>query len=178
MEYCSSDGKEASRTRSSAKSRRRNCVCTSSIEPELLSVRYWSKSFMKRLNRRGLKLQPCRIPLLHANVSDSSHIFWNILGYVSRKSTFTLRGVGKTFWLGGHSMWNFICSTGYIWNRLKTWEARAPGAPLVPTPMTLKTHRALRTLILLPSHSQNLSYASDDCCCMLVFIDIVCWLLT
>ena len=72
MEFCSCDGEEASRTRSSVKSRRRNCVCTlSSFEPELLSVRYWSKSFMKRLNRRGLKLHPCRIPLLHMTVFDS-----------------------------------------------------------------------------------------------------------
>ena len=63
---------EEMKARSSAKSRRHNCVCTSFIEPELLSVRNWSKVFMKRLNRGALKLHPCRIPLLHANVSDSS----------------------------------------------------------------------------------------------------------
>ena len=79
MEDCSSDGEGASRTRSSAKRRRRKCVWTSSIEPELLSVRNWSKSFMKRLNRRGLRLQPYRIPLLHANDFDSSW-FTHILG--------------------------------------------------------------------------------------------------
>ena len=85
MEDCSSDGEEASRTRSSAKSRRRKCVYTSSIEPELLSVKNWSKSFMKRLNRRGLRLQPCRIPLLHAKVFDSSwftHILDNACAYI------------------------------------------------------------------------------------------------
>ena len=27
---------------------------------------------MKRLNRRGLRLQPCQIPILHANDFDSS----------------------------------------------------------------------------------------------------------
>ena len=43
-----------------------------SIEPELLSVRNWSKSFVKRLNRRGLRMQLCRIPILHANDFDSS----------------------------------------------------------------------------------------------------------
>jgi len=80
MEFCSSDGEEASRTRSSEK-QGPNCVCTSSIEPELLSVRYWSKSFMNRLNRRRLKLHPCRIPLLHANVSNSS---WFTQSYSGR----------------------------------------------------------------------------------------------
>jgi len=63
----------------------------SSIEPELLSVRNWSKSFMKRLNRRGLKLQPCRIPLLHANVSDShglhSHILEDACAYMFCRMT-------------------------------------------------------------------------------------------
>ena len=62
-----------------------NVFAQSFIEPELLSVRNWSKSFMKRLNRRGLRLQPCRIPLLNANDFDSSwftHILEDACAYM------------------------------------------------------------------------------------------------
>ena len=44
----------------------------------------------------------------------------------------------KDFLIGGGTVCNkLLCSTEHIWNRLKTWGgAHAPGATLVPTPMS------------------------------------------